>query len=118
MHGSQQRHIRQRGVEYEVYNASGGGGRDTPDYNLSGTPDDTVVAVLERRGQAQTVTLSSGEEVDTRLQLRAVLDGQTIREAGQANYPSKLVHPDGLTYDVLVKHPEDSGVTVLTIHRA
>lgn len=113
MHGPIARHIRQRGREYTIRNASGGGGRDTPSYS----DDGTVVGVLERRGQPQTVTLSSGEEVDTRLQLRAVLDGQTIREAGQADYPSKLVHPDGLTYDVLVTHPEDSGVTVLTIHR-
>jgi len=114
MIGPQARNIRQRGVEYTIRNATDSGGdRTTPSYS----DDGTVVAVLERRGQAQTVTRSSGEQVDTRLEMRAVLDGQTIREAGQTNYPSKLVHPDGQTYDVLIRHPEDSGVTVLTVHR-
>jgi len=114
MHGPAQRLIRQGGSEYTVRNASGGGGRDTPSYSDGGT----LTGVLEQRGRPRGETDSSGTEVDADLEIRAVVDGQTIREAGSADgYPTRLVHPDGHTYEVLSTLPEDSGVTVLTVVR-
>ena len=114
MHGPAQRLIRSHGVEYQLRNASGGGGRDTPDYS----DDGTLVGVLEQRGMPRTATDSAGTEVESDLEIRAVVDGQTLREAGSADgYPTKLVHPDGQTYRLLATFPEDSGVTVLTVVR-
>jgi hypothetical protein len=116
MHGPAQRLIRQRGSEYTIRNASGGsGGRDTPSYS----DDGTLTAVLERLRGTTTVTNSGGTEIETDLKLRAVTgSGTTIREAGDADgYPTKLDHPDGLTYRIMERHPEDSGVTVLLVVR-
>jgi hypothetical protein len=114
MQGPIQRMLEQQGVEYQLRNASGGGGRDTPTYS----DDGTLVGVLEQRGMPRTVADSSGEDVEADLELRTVLDGQTIREAGSADgYPTKLVHPQGQTFEVLASFPEDSGVTVLTVVR-
>lgn len=115
MHGPAQRLIKKRGREYTVRNASGGGGgRDVPDYS----DDGTLVGVLEQRGRPTTVTDSSGEEVESDLEIRAVDVTPAIREAGSAaGPPTKLAHPDGQTFEVLAKHPEDSGVTVLTVVR-
>lgn len=114
MHGPVLRLIKQQGSEYTIRNASGGGGRDVPNYS----DDGTIVGVIERRSRAPgTASTSAGEEIDSTLEIRAVVDGQTIREAGEADYPTKLVHPDGRTYEVVASFPEDSGVTVLTVVR-
>lgn len=115
MQGPAARLIAILGVEYTIRNASGGaGGRDTPDYS----DDGTVTGVLEQRGMARTSTDSAGEEVDSDLGIRAVLDGQTILPAGTADgYPTLLVHPNGITYRVVDHHPEDSDVDVLSVVR-
>jgi len=115
MHGPIQRMIAKQGAEYTVQNATGGGGRDTPDYS----DDGTVVGVLEQRGMPRTVTDSSGTDIESDLEIRSLPDDSvTIREAGSADgYPTNLVHPQGQTYRVLASFPEDSGVTVLTVVR-
>jgi len=114
MHGPTQRLIQKQGVKYQVRNAGGGGGRDTPSYG----DDGTLVGVLEQRGIPQTVTDSDGTEVESDLELRTLPDNVTLREAGSADgYPTKLVHPSGQTYRLLATFPEDSGVTVLTVVR-
>lgn len=112
MHGPAQRLIRSQGNEYTVENASGGDGRDVPTYSDVGT----IVGVLERRGRPRTMTGSDGEEVQSDLEVRAVIDGVTIVEAGAADgYPTRLVHPSGRKYRVIGEYPEDSGVTVLAV---
>lgn len=115
MLGPIQRLIQAEGQEYQLRNATGGGGRDTPSYG----DDGTLVGVLERRGMsgARTATDSDGTEVETDLEIRAAPDGTTtLRPAGSADgYPTKLVHPNGTTYRLLDTHEEDGGVTVLTI---
>jgi hypothetical protein len=115
MIGPQARNIRQRGVEYTIRNATDSSGdRTTPSYS----DDGTLVGVLERRGMATVETLSSGDEVETDLELRAVVDDSgALVEAAEDDWPTKLEHPDGLVYRVLAKYPEDSGVTVLTLER-
>lgn len=115
MQGPAQRLILARGSDYTIRNASGGGGRDTPNYS----DDGTLTGVIEQRGMPRTVTDSDGTEIDADLEIRSVPEsGTTIREAGESGgYPTKLVHPDGQTYRVLATHPEDSGVTVLTVVR-
>lgn len=116
MPGAIQRLVQKQGTEYSILNASDDGGdRTTPSY----ASDGTLVGVLEQRGMPTTVTLSSGEEVETNLELRAVVDDTTtLVEAGESDYPTKLEHPSGQTYRVLARFPEDSGVTVLTLERA
>lgn len=113
MPGPVQRLIQSKGTEYQVRNADGSGGRSTPAYNSG----NTLVAVLERRGMPQTATDSDGTEVETDLELRAVPgDGVTLRPAGSDDgYPTLLDHPSGKTYRLIDKHPEDSGVTALTV---
>ena len=112
--GPSARAIRSLGQSYTVRNASGGGGRDVPQY----ADDGTLIAVLERRGLPRTVTDSGGEEVETDLEVRAVPNAATLREAGSADgYPTKLVHPDGRAFRVLNIHEEDGGVAVLTVTR-
>lgn len=114
MHGPVQRLIQSQGSAYNVMNATGGGGRDTPSYSF----DVQLVGVLERRGRPRTVTDSSGTEIGADLEIRTVpVDGTTLREAGSADgYPTKLVGGRaGKTYRVLHKHVEDGGVTVLTV---
>lgn len=116
MAGAIRRLITQQGREYTVRNATGGGGgRDTPSYD----DDGTLRAVVERRGIPKTFTNSAGEDVEADLELRAVPDdGVTIQPAGAADgYPTKLIHPDGRVYRVVDDHPEDGGVTVLTVVR-
>lgn len=105
--------IQSRGREYQLRNASGGGGRDIPSYN----DDGTLTGVLESRGMPQTATNSDGTEVETDLEIRAVPDdGTTLRPAGSADgYPTLLDHPTGPTYRLLKTVPEDGGVTVLTV---
>jgi len=121
MVGPTKRLIQKQGREYEVYNAADSGGdRTTPNYGLDGNPDNTLIGVLERRSRApSTVTDSSGDDIESTLELRAVFDSSetTIVEAAEDDYPTKLVHPDGPVYRVLAKFPEDSGVTVLTLER-
>lgn len=117
MNGPTERLIRSRGSEYTIRNATDSGGdRTTPDYS----DDGTLVGVLERRSRPAVESLSSGEEIATDLELRAVYDSSstTIREAGESDYPTKLNHPDAdRTYRVLAIYPEDSGVTVLSLER-
>ena len=74
MHGPAQRLITSRGKEYTVRNASGGGGRSSPDYS----DDGTLTGVLERRTRPTVETLSSGEAVESELEIRAVDVGPTI----------------------------------------
>jgi hypothetical protein len=108
------RHIDRAGSDYTVRNASGGGGRDAPSYSDTGT----IRAVLEQRNSPARTTDSSGADVESDLEIRALTEGVTIREAGDSGgYPTKLVHPNGRTYQVLASHPEDSGVTVMTVVR-
>jgi hypothetical protein len=108
------RHIDRAGSDYQVRNASGGGGRDAPSYS----DDGTIRAVLEQRNSPARTTDSSGTDIESDLEIRALTEGVTIREAGSANgYPTKLIHPNGRTYQVLASHPEDSGVTVMTVVR-
>lgn len=116
MTGAIQRLIRQQGREYTIRNATDDGSdRSTPDYS----DDGTLTGVLERRSRTASIdSLSSGEELESALELRTVLDNQTVREVGEVDYPTKLVHPDGQTYRVLARFPEDSGVTVLSLERA
>jgi len=113
MHGPIARLIQSQGREYQLQNASGGGGRDTPSYSDGGT----IVGVLERRGRPQTATDSSGTEVETDLEIRAVPDdGTQLRPAGSNDgYPTLLEHPTGAEYRLLDMHEEDGGVTVLTV---
>lgn len=112
MHGAAQRLILARGTEYTVQNAAGGGGRDVPNYG----DDGTLTAVVEQRSMPRTFSKSEGTEIDADLELRAVVEsGTTIREAGESGgYPTTLVGPSK-TYRVVHRHPEDSGVTVLTV---
>ena len=114
MLGAIARLIQSQGKEYQLQNASGGGGRDTPSYSAGGA----IVGVLERRGRPQTATDSSGTEVETDLEIRAVPDDETmLRPAGSADgYPTLLEHPTLLAeYRLLDVHEEDGGVTVLTV---
>lgn len=112
MQGPAQRLIRSRGNEYDVQNASGGSGRDVPTYSSDGT----LVGVLERRGRPRMTTDSAGEDIETDLEIRAIVDGVTIVEAGtNDSYPTKLAHPSGKEYRVLDEFPEDSGVSVLAV---
>ena len=113
MHGAIARLIQSQGKEYQLQNASGGGGRDTPSYSDGGT----IVGVLERRERPQTATDSSGTEVETDLEIRAVPDdGTQLRPAGSNDgYPTLLEHPTGAEYRLLDMHEEDGGVTVLTV---
>lgn len=113
MLGPVKRMIASQGSEYTVRNASGGGGRDTPDYS----DDGTLTGILERRSRPSVETLSSGEEIASELEIRAVDIGPDIVGAGDSDYPSKLVHPSGQTFEVVATYPEDSGVTVLTVVR-
>jgi len=117
MKGAERRAIKGSGKTYAVRNASGGsGGRDTPDYSGDGT----LTAVLEQRGRPQTATDSDGTEIETDLELRAVVpDGTTIREAGESGgWPTKLDHPDrNATYRVMATRLEDGGVTPITVVR-
>jgi hypothetical protein len=115
--GAVSRLIESEGKEYTIRNASGGGGRDSPDYS----DDGTLVGVIERRTRSASVeTLSSGEEVESDLEIRAVYDSgsTTIREQGHSDgYPTKLVHPNGQTYEVVATFDEDAGVTILSVVR-
>lgn len=113
MHGPIQRMIQSQGVEYDVHNTDGGDGdRQTPSYE----PDGTLVGVLERRSRPTAETLSSGEEVAVDLEVRSIPDDTTtIVGAGESDWPTRLKHPDGQTYEVVASYPEDSGVTVLTV---
>jgi len=109
--------IQSEGLEYGVYNATGTGGRTTPDYGDD--PEVTIAGVLERRTSAgaRTVTNSDGTEVETDLEIRAAPDDSiTLRPAGSADgYPTLLEHPDGHRYRLLDAYAEDSGVTALTV---
>lgn len=114
MTGPERRLIKQMGKDYTVKNASGGsGGRELPSYSGS----NTVTAVLERRGMPKAETQSDGTEVETDLELRAIVpSGMTITPAGESsNAPTKLEHPNGTMYRVLATHEADSGVDVLTV---
>ncbi|WP_137288629.1 hypothetical protein [Natronorubrum halophilum] len=112
MHGPIARMILSQGKEYQLRNASGGGGRNTPSYS----DDGTITGVLESRGMPQTATDSSGTEVETDLEIRAVPEEATLRPAGSADgYPTLLKHPTGAEYRLLDKYLEDAGVTVLTV---
>ena len=115
--GPAARLIRRRGQEYTIRNGTAGGdARSTPTYS----DDGTIQAVLERRsGQPVADQASDGTDIDSTLELRCVLEGtETIREAGSATgAPTKLVAPDGRSFEVVARHREDSGVAVLTVRR-
>lgn len=116
MHGPAERLIKKRGVEYTIKNATSTGGRSSPSYS----DDGTLVGVLEQRSRPTIETLSSGEAVESDLEIRAVYDSSTTTIRGQGDgggEPTKLVHPDGHSYEVVVPHPEDGGVTVLMVVR-
>lgn len=117
MQGAIKRLIRSQGNEYIVRNAEAPtGDRETPSYSEAGV----VTGVLEQRRMPRVETLSSGEEVETTLEIRVVTDADSpdLVGAGQTEFPSLLEHPDGQTYRVVASFPEDSGVTVLTVDRA
>lgn len=113
MHGPLTRMIQSQGREYQVLNADGGGGRTAPSYEADGT----LRGVIESRGRPQQATDSDGNEVETDLEIRAVVDeATTIRAMGSADgYPTKLEHPNGSKYDVVQILEEDGGVFVLTV---
>lgn len=113
MYGPIARMIQSQGREYQLQNASGGGGRNTPSYSGDGS----VIGVLESRGMPQTATNSDGTEVETDLEIRAVPDDTTtLRPAGSADgYPTLLQHPTGAEYRLLDMHEDDAGVAVLTV---
>lgn len=118
MLGPLTRHIEARGSDYTVRNASrsatGNDGRNAPSYS----DDGTIRGVLEQRDRAERVTDSSGAEVESDLQVRALAAGVTLYEAGDSGgYPTKLIHPNGRTYQAVATHPEDSGITVITVVR-
>jgi hypothetical protein len=111
--GPAQRLIKSEGVEYTVRNASGGGGRDAPSYDADGS----LTGVLERRTRPSIELVSSGEEVASELEIRTVDPTPQIVGQGESDYPTKLDHPSGRTYEVIATYPEDSGVLVLTVVR-
>lgn len=114
MKGPLARLVRKLGLEYDVLNADRVGGRDVPTYESDGA----ITATLERRGQPLVVTESDGTDVETDLEVRAILDddGPEIRDAGSTDGPPTLLeHPNGRQYRVLHRHDEDSGVVVLAV---
>lgn len=117
MKGASRKAINAVGRDYTIRNASGGGGRDAPSYS----DDGTLRAVIERRTLTPTIERqSAGEEVAVDLEIRAVYDAAstTIREQGSSTgYPTKLVHPNGQTYEVVATHDEDGDVTVIAVVR-
>lgn len=104
--------IERLGRPYEVRNADDSGAdRTVETYQQTGT----LTAVLETVSGTQVID-SSGTEVEANSQLRAVPDGQTLREAGaDAGSATRLVHPDGRAFEIVNEHVDDSGVTVLTV---
>lgn len=115
MTGPERRLIKSQGREYTVRNASrSGSDRDVPTYS----DDGTLIGVLEQRGLPVTRTDSAGTDIESDLEIRAVDIGPDMVDQGASDWPTKLVHPDGRTFDVLATTPEDSGVTVLTVMRA
>lgn len=115
MKGAALRLIRKLGREYTVRNATGGsGGLDTPDYADDGT---VIGGAIERRSRPQAMADSAGEDVDGEAQIRIIpKDGVTISPAGgEGSYPTRLVHPDGVVYEVVDTFIEDGGVHVLTV---
>lgn len=124
MHGPAQRMIQSQGDEFLIRNAPETGDRETPSYS----DDGTLVGVLEQRSRPTVETLSSGEDVEADLEIRAVPDaGTTIRGAGETGRPTKLIpgpeygdhYGDSYSHDealvVVATHTEDGGVTVLTV---
>lgn len=113
MKGAARRLILAQGSTYTVRNATGEGGRNTPSYE----DDGTLTGILEQRpGMPNTTRDSSGREVEASLNIRAIVDGTTIRTADDTSgYPTRLVHPSGATYEVVDSHLEDSGVTVMMV---
>jgi hypothetical protein len=115
MDGPVRRLIESTGKQYTVRNATGGGGREAPSYS----DDGTLTGVLEQRSRPTVETDSAGEDVESDLEIRAIVDDNTtITPAGSAGaYPTLLIHPDGHEYRVVDEFPEDSGVTVLSVIR-
>jgi len=111
MIGPERKAINAVGKTYDVRNATGGGGRSSPYYSGDGT----LTGVLERRGTPTTETLSSGEDVETDLEIRAVDPEPAIIGQGRSDYPTKLTHPDGDVFEVIDTVPEDGGITVITV---
>jgi len=111
MKGAERQVIKQLGKSYTVRNASGGGGRDVPNYS----DDGSLTGVLEQRSRPMTQTLSSGETVETDLEVRSVDPTPSIVGQGETDYPTKLVHPNGRTFEVVDTFDEDGGVTVITV---
>ena len=114
MKGPAYRLVQKFGKTYQIRNATGSSARESAGY----TDDGTIKGVMEQRGTPTTVTDSSGQEVEASIEIRCIIDGQTIIPAGVADtYPSVVIHPDGTEYRVMDKLPEDGGVDVLTVVR-
>lgn len=115
MRGNLYRQIEKQGVEMEIHNAVGGGGRTMPDYSEDAA-DGVKKMVSEQRGMGRTVTDSSGTEVEANLEFRHIPDEDDpdIIPAGD-DQPTRLKHPSGVLYRVMDIYREDSGAEVLTV---
>lgn len=113
MKGAEKKAIEAVGKQYAVRNSVGSerDGRSSPDYADVGQ----LTGVLERRSTPTTVTLSSGEDVEIDLEIRAVDPEPNIIGQGNSNYPTKLTHPNGDAFEVVDTIPEDGGVTLITV---
>lgn len=111
MRNQVRRMIHKMGAPVEVYNETGGGGRQMP---TSGAPDDEVMMTSERgQGGGAPIDTSAGEEVEIDRSFRAVLDdfGANIGPAGDEE-ASILETQHGERYRVNEKYIEDQGVIV------
>ena len=115
MEGAERRTIKAVGRVYTIRAAAGGsGGRETPNYSVTGE----VPAVVEQLDQPQTVVDTDGTTVESDVELRAVLpSGSTVLDADASGFwPVKLDAPGGdPTYRVIDSSLEDGGVAVLTV---
>ena len=107
--------IRHIGKSYTVKNAKRSGQRSTPNYSPAGE----VIGILEERATPSTHRDSSGEEVDSSMEIRATGYDVEFYDSGDSEYwPTRLEHPQGIEYEVVSMTPEDSGVIVLMVERA
>jgi len=116
MQGAARRAIKSQGQTFDLLNATRDGPRSTPDYSK----DEEIPGTIEQRSMPLMRRGSSGEEVEADLEIRVVPGDDTVlRDAGDSEYwPSRLRSPSGMEYQVLSKHEEDGGVTVLSVARA
>lgn len=111
MEGAVRRAIGRLGREWEVLNATGGGGRDTATYEVVAT----VTAVEESRGTPTTLENSAGEAVEADAILRSRNPGVDVRGVGDADgYPTRYRRGE-TTYEVLRRRVDDSETLTLDV---